>query len=124
MISTVLARDAVVAVEALPKRAPEKVVAVRIDVDGLYVTAVFVNAFVVPAPVANSNGNPVLATDEVITMLLAFVAVVDVVALPERAPEKIVADNVPELGLYVNGTVVSSTYRAFDAPAVVIVKGI
>ena len=47
-----------------------------------------------------------------------------VVALPERAPEKVVAVNVPELGLYVNGMVVSSTYRAFDAPAVFIVKGI
>ena len=96
---------AVVDVEALPKRAPEKFIAVRIDVDGLYVTAVFVNAFVVPTPVANSNGKFVLALDEVIPMLVAFVAV------PVKDPKKSVAVNLPVTGEYDKAVGVLSRYN-------------
>ena len=89
MISTVVARDAV---EALP----EKLVAVRVDVDGLYVTAVFVRALVVPAPVANSNGKFVLALEEVIPMFVADEA------LPVKVPTNSLDVNVPVKGEYDN----------------------
>ncbi len=94
---------AVFDVVALPDREPEKVVAVRISVNGLYDNEVFVNAFVVPAPVANSNGKLVLAVDRVIPIFVADEA------LPVNEPTKMVDVNVPEFGLYVNGPVVSST---------------
>ena len=84
ILLAVVAFVAVVDVVALP----EKLVAVRVDVDGLYVTPVFVNTLVVPAPVANSNGKFVFTLDVVITILVAFVAVVEVVALPEKVVSK------------------------------------
>ncbi len=56
--------------------------------------------------------------------MFAVVAVVDVVALPERAPEKIKAVSVPVLGTYVNGPVVSSTNNWVDVPATVFINGI
>ena len=52
--------------------------------------------------------------------VVAVVDVVDVVALPL----KFVAVKVFVLGLYVNGVVVSSTNKAVDALAVVLLNGI
>ena len=43
--------------------------------------------------------------------LVAVVAVVAVVAFPVKAPTKVVAVKVPELGLYDKGFVVLSTFK-------------
>jgi hypothetical protein len=91
---------AVVAVVALPERAPEKVVAVRVLVDGLKVSpAVVLIGWLPVAVLLKVMKSEVLATSLVrltLVALVAVVAVVAVVALPERAAVIVPAEKLPE----------------------------
>jgi hypothetical protein len=58
-------------------------------------------------------------------LLVEFVAVVAVVAFPDKAPLKVVAVTTDVDGLYVNNVpVVSSTYKGVEALPGVLINGI
>lgn len=86
--------SAKVTVEALPERAPEKVVAVMVLVLGLTVSPALVFKGWFPVAVLEKvKKSEALATSLArltLLALVAVVAVVAVVALPERAPVKVV----------------------------------
>ena len=86
------------AVVALPERAPENVVVVRVLVDGLKVKPVpKLNGWLLLEEEAKKAGKKeALVEVETVAPLVALVAVVAVVALPERAAVMVPAEKFPE----------------------------
>ena len=91
--------------EALPVKAPTKPVAVKTPVEGLnvnFVLEIFVGALPLVAVLHVGYTATLLVVSFVIPTLIAFVAVVAVVAFPVNAPTNVVADSAPVDGLNVS----------------------
>ena len=110
---------AFVDVVALPNKDPTKVVAVNVDVKGSYVSVGVILSIYNPVfPLLYTNGIypwPVAFVDVtfMFVALVEFVEFVDdveVVALPNKDPTKVVADNVDDDGSYISVGVILSMY--------------
>ncbi len=102
VVATLVAFVAVVAVEAFPLRAPEKVVVVKVAVLGLNVSLVLDTFWGKLPDVDVTQVGYIVALVDVSSVMPTFVALVAVVAVeafPLKAPAKVVVVSVLEEGL-------------------------